>query len=1438
MAFFLLLIVLMGAYLFARTETFMATLGEQVGAYAENTLGVPVSIGKITVVSPGTVEVQDITLEDRTGTPILSAERATVEASLLAAVRSGADAISTVRIEGVQAALTEREDGTWNIEDVASTNTSSASFHGKVLVTEGEVKVTRASGEAATLQGAEATLDFAHAPAVTFSGSGELLGAAVKGEGTYRKERQTFDISAEGIDVEKLLPYVPEGTLPEGVTIQTGKIDGARVVGSYYGSVLTLTGDATLSDGRVEVLGREVEHIAGTAHFTEKEALLTVDAEAAGQKAHASGMVYYEGAAPYLDITAQSDSFDPSMIRTDIPYKGAAAFKAHVTGSPTDPTVEGTARIPSGEAYGIAFRNAKADVRYEGGRVFAKNVYAEVLGGKVSGEATFLPKDLTYTGHVKVQQLDAQAVAALYPAAADLSGRISADLGFSGKGQDLSALEAYGSLSHRGGSYGALPIERINASFALKQGKLTLDYASARLPNGTSIGLEGAIDDVFCSPLLELSLYGGHVDFGLLQKLTPKADVTGMGDFSLKVTGPATNPYVDVKLVAMHGKLFQQPYDDLRIHAAGSLDGVEIREFSLVKDGKQRWYVEGSVGFTGEKRLNLRADTVGVRAEDLAALIAPDQNITGNVDNTIRLTGTLDDPRGVGYVHFYRGSYNGMLLQGMDGDYFLEDKGVRLQDFHVFSPRIDVDINGYVLKNRGLDMTVDVHEIDFSRFFLHPPYPVAGKGTFAGQVSGTIDSPTFSGTLKVPELTMNDVALTDIDGLLEYQGSTVYLRNLSLKQGDGKLVCTGTYNTESEEIGGQVTAEQVDIASLAALLNQKTEKLSGTVTANATLSGTAKNPTVAAAGSLVTGTVAGYPVHDGSFSIHLKDRVVTVDSLSLLQGDSGELHGDGTIVLDGPIDGELTAHGVPLGIFTKSLGVDADVSGSVETHAEFGGTMQNPTADATLTVENGGAYGATFDTLSGTFHLKNGRVKVDTLKAMKTVGDKAFEATANGVVPLRALTAEKGETLEEQEQINLTLNLDRANLALLPTLSSQVDWAMGDLAGKLKFTGTAAQPQVTGSLSLKDGSAKLKPLEIPLTEMNSYIDFRGNTMTIMDFSGKMGDGTYQMIGAVTLDGHDLGDMNLSLNAKNLDVRSSFFTGPLDATVAISEGDFYGRRMPKLTGELDLHDCVISMPAIPESSGELPEMAIDTTVNVGSGVHAYSAALYDMFLAGSVHYGGTLHHPRPSGTISVKRGGTLRYLKTVFNIDEGILSFNQVDSFLPSVQFSAGARLNRTRVYLNASGPVGAMEMRLTSDPSMSQTDIMKLLMMRGDSRTGTGSIDTSSLLLTGLQMSFLSEVEDTVKDALQLDKFTVGMGNGSLLEDTSEQNTSDVDRDVYHLEMGKYVGHSVMLRYSQGIIGDSTTRFGMQYDISDRYTVSYDQENDGFIVGFSANIRF
>lgn len=1427
-----LMLVLGGIWYYIQTSAFMDKVESTAATAASEALGVPVSVGSIKVNSLHDLEIHDIAIYDKQAECIAQADTARVELRLLSAYRDPAHVVQTVTLSHVKANLVQREDGTWNVEDIKTQSSGEGAFFGTVKVEDGEATVS-SQGREVTADAIEGSLDFSDYPVLKLSAKANCLGADASISGTYRKERQIFNVEVEGLDIQEALPLLPDGTLPDGVEILGGTVKKAKVSGQYMGSQLSFSGQAEYEGGSVKVKETQVDDIHGFASFTDAEVLLSADADAAGQQAHVNGKVRYDTDAPYLNLRVKADSFDPSKVLKDIPYEGAAALEAHVTGPVSAPVAEGDVRVASGTAEGIPFANARAHVRYEDGSVSLQDVSVAAFGGTVRGEAVFTPADLHYTAHLVADGIDVQQALPYVPELADLTGRVSCDMGISGTGTDTSALQAYGSARLQAGSYRGLPIESLTASFFAQGRDVTIDYASLNLPNRSTIGIEGKVTD---GSSLDLAFYGGHVDLSLARILIPEADVTGISDFQGTVHGDIADPEVNFKFTAQNGTLFKQPYDSLKFNAGGSLDGVTIEEFSLVKDGKQTWYVDGSVGLTGERRIDMRIDTVGARMEDIAALAFPDQLITGNVDNTIKITGTLDHPDAVGYIHFYRGSYNGILLSGMDGDYFMEDGRTRLQDFHIFSPMVDMDLNGTVDRDWNLNLIASVHEINMERFANKFPYPVSGKGTFAGQIGGTLMDPTFHGILTAPSITLNDQELTDVRGMVDYEERVVSLSQFGFRQGGGNYQASLSINIDTHDADGSVKVQDGDVNAIAAICNFKNEIVSGKVSSDVQVGGTYDNPELTITGQLADGKISGYDVHDVDANLHLLDHVVYIEKLAGQQGTDGSFTADGYVTIGGPIQAHFSAQKLALGMFTKSAGLAREVHGTADIEATFGGTTDNPSADVTIAANNGGFQGSTFDAMNGEFHLKNGLVDVKDFSVAKAINGKDYTASAKGIVPIKALFANRNEDLNDYERIKLDVSLDQADLSILPFVSDQIDWALGPTKGTLEFTGTLAHPLVTGSIALSDGAVKFKPLTVPVTEMTAQIDFNGDTMTVRDFSGKMGEGTYTGQGTLKMNGLTPSEYDFSLTADKLDVQSSFFKGPLSGQLRVNKDKFYGMELPKISGQVDLANCTISVPAIPDSDGELPDIILDADVNVGDKVHAYSSYLYDMYLTGNVHFGGTTRHPKTSGSVSVKRGGTINYLKTEFNVREGTAYFNQVDSFLPSITFLADTRLTQAKVYLSITGPLDNMTFTLRSTPEMSQSEIIQLLTLRDAYKAGQANLDAGDLLIVGLQMSFLSEVEDVMRNMLWLDRFTIARGSGSAFDTHDEESSKDID--VYHVEMGKYITDKVMLKYTQQIGGDDTHRFGVQYDMNDRFGLSLEKESQKFIVGLEARIHF
>lgn len=1443
----LLVLACAGAWYYVQTNAFMQMAGEQAGQLARAALGTEVSVGSVEVSSLHGLLIRNIAIYDKQAECIASAEEAQVHFRLLPALKDPAAAVDQVTLRGVEATLAQREDGTWNVEDIETESAGGNAFRGEVVIEDARV-TGRRDGKELTLDAASGSLDCSSYPVVRAKIHAAQEGAVADVTGTLDRDRQIVNVEAQGVDLAPYLYLVPEGLLPEGVEIKGGEVKHARATFYRRAGQLSLVGDGEVTDGAVDVQGKEIRSIQGFTHFTNRSLGGDFMAELNGQAARVYGTLRFDTPSPAMSLTLEATDVDPVQVLGDalpVAYEGPVTLQARIGGTFENPQADGDVSIAQGSVDGVAFEDAAAHLRLLDHVLYVQKARVRAFGGTLTGEAEFSTVDKEFTGHVQAERV---ALSALVPlleeragstvALSAVTGALSADLGFSGRGTQADQLAVDGSVSLSDGTYGDLPVNRLGGSFSLRGRDLTIDYLSARLPNGSSIGLEGKIAG---GDTLSLAFYGGHVDLSLLRQLVPQADLTGLGDFKGTVQGRLANPQVDLSFSAMHGKAFQQPFDTLSLKAHGSLDGLTIEDFLMENGGKETWLVTGSVGFVGEKRIDLRVDSMGARMEDIAALVAPDQPITGNVDNTIHFTGTLDHPEAVGYIHFYRGSYHGVLLSGMDGDYFIKDDVLRLQVFHIYSPMVDAVLNGTIGLDGTLDLTAEIRDIDMKRIEHKLPYEVSGHGTFNGSVTGSLAAPIFDGTLDASSLVFNGVPIARAYGHAHYEQAVVTLDRFGFLQGDGSYDLDLSFDTASHALSGNVLVTNADAENLAALLNQKTEVLRGALDASAILGGTAEDPQLDVEGKVAKGQIAGYDVHDLALALKLSDRVLFIEKCEGAQGTDGTFAASGTAALSGPLAIKVEGRGIALGMFTKIAGLKTEVLGTADIDATIGDTLSSPSAEVNIEARDGGIQGSTFDRLSSEMSLSHGILTIGNLQVEKTVGTKAphtYRASANGIVPLRALTAEADDALADYEQIRLRVSLDDADLSLLPVLSSQVDWAMGATKGSVTITGTAAQPLFEGELSLEDGAVKLKSLQKPLEQMKAKVDFHGNVMTLSEFSGKMGNGSYEGTGKVALAGLVPTDYEARLSLDHLEVVSDFYTGPLTGSFELTEGELFGRKLPKLAGKLDFDQCEISVPMLPDSEGELPELLLDVDVHAGDDVHFYSAALYDFYLTGDAHFGGTTRHPRPSGQFRVKRGGTVSYIKNIFRIREGTATFDQVDTFLPSIHFRADTKLGSTRIMLGLEGTLdNHMKVLLTSSPEFSETEILRMLTLRNAYQHGDAEIGVADVFNIGLSMSVVSELEEQMRSLLWLDTFRISRGNGSALEQQNRGESGKDDDDVYNVEMGKRISEHMQLHYVRGI-GDHTQRYGMQYDVNDFMGLTLDRENGDYVFGIEAQYRF
>jgi translocation and assembly module TamB len=115
-----------------------------------------------------------------------------------------------------------------------------------------------------------------------------------------------------------------------------------------------------------------------------------------------------------------------------------------------------------------------------------------------------------------------------------------------------------------------------------------------------------------------------------------------------------------------------------------------------------------------------------------------------------------------------------------------------------------------------------------------------------------------------------------------------------------------------------------------------------------------------------------------------------------------------------------------------------------------------------------------------------------------------------------------------------------------------------------------------------------------------------------------------------------------------------------------------------------------------------------------------------------------------------------------------------------------------------------------------------------------GRDELTSMLNIGLQMSFLSEIESMLRQAIGVDEFNVVRDTLS----ASSANNNGSSREVYNVEIGKYINDKTMLTYTAGV-DYQAYKLGIRYDFNNRLSLNGDvDQNHNTTIGLEARIKF
>jgi len=380
-------------------------------------------------------------------------------------------------------------------------------------------------------------------------------------------------------------------------------------------------------------------------------------------------------------------------------------------------------------------------------------------------------------------------------------------------------------------------------------------------------------------------------------------------------------------------------------------------------------------------------------------------------------------------------------------------------------------------------------------------------------------------------------------------------------------------------------------------------------------------------------------------------------------------------------------------------------------------------------------------------------------------------------------------------------------------------------------TGSLSRPVISGSLSLQDGFLTLLNPALSYETVRAQVDFSPDGMVIKEFSLN-GDteGTLNIKGRINLEGLNPTAFDIHLTGENLfipyqkavtarirpDLKltgtplSPFLVGILTITEGRVNLDQLSAQAP---AEIQID---IAGPEKKETIEILEEpgaakdflrpLAADIIVAVpknvwlkGQGVNAE--------MAGQVNLKKDPDKPFIlMGSLNTVRG-TFDFQNKLFKISRGNVDFIGLEEPNPNLDIQAETRISKVNIIIKITGTAEQMTLDLDSEPTMDRTDIISYLVFGKPAsdlnQQQNLNAEQAALNLTGQLAA--NELKKILGDAFRLDVLTLESGSGDITQGS--------------LALGKYVTPEVFVLYRHRFKVDEPDQVEVTYKINRNFSI-------------------
>jgi len=721
--------------------------------------------------------------------------------------------------------------------------------------------------------------------------------------------------------------------------------------------------------------------------------------------------------------------------------------------------------------------------------------------------------------------------------------------------------------------------------------------------------------------------------------------------------------------------------------------------------------------------------------------------------------------------------------------------------------------------------------------------PLAQAADLSTPISGTLNANIAAHGTQLNPIGQGDVTLrkANISGepvqlaQVRFQGTGDAVHShLLVRVAAGTAQGQLTYYPRQEGYDAVLQATNIHLQQLQSL-RERNLQVSGTMNLTASGRGTLKDPQATASLTIPQLTLQKQQINDVNFQGNVANHEVRFTLGSQIA--STPLKAQGQVGLTGDYYADLTLDTpvIPLQpiLAAYAPAQAAGVSGQTEIHAAVRGPLKNKALlQAHLNVPTlavnyraattAGAPPANLqiaavkpiraDYVDGVLSLEPGEIKgTDT------------EVRFQGQMPL---SGNAPSTLKVQGEINLAI----AEI-FDPTLASG-----GQVQFDINAAGHKPAENVEGQIRIVNASFSTPDAPVGLSNGNGVLLLRRDRVDISQFTGNVGGGTVTASGGVAY--RPALQFNLGLKGNDLrllypqTVRTDLglnlaMTGNLDAALLAGQVNI---NSISFTPDFDIMSLATQFGGVaspPVTTGSFTDnLKLSLTVRSTSELRAISPTA-SLQGDANLRVVGTAADPVILGRANLT-GGDVIALGNRYTVQGGTIAFVNPVETEPVVNLQVNTTIQQYNIALHFRGPLDRLQTNYTSDPALSQADIIHLVAF-GNTEEAANAAPAQSTTL-GAESLIASQVSSQVTGRLQK-----ALGISQISLDPQLGATSGNQQQGARLTVRQRVTSKLFVTFSTDVTTTQFSAVQMQYQFNKKWSVSGVRDQNG---GFGLDGRY